>query len=98
MKKVNKLIIACALLGNFAGCASWLPDDPFMSAKSDKPLTVPEGMEMPASDPNLTVPSGDDVAVIKGGHLPPTPENPTAITDDAKSEPVEDAANKDAAE
>jgi uncharacterized lipoprotein len=95
MKNVMKLIISVALLIGSAGCASWLPDDPFMAAKSDKPIRVPEGMEMPASDPNLTIPSGDDVAVIKGGHLPPKPQNPTAITEELPTQ-SEDADPEDA--
>ena len=85
-KQLLRSAIALMVLILTSACASWMPDDPFMEAKSDKALEVPEGMELPASDPNLAIPAGESVAVIKGGHLPPKPQNPTAIVDEVNDE------------
>jgi uncharacterized lipoprotein len=71
-----RIAFAFALILSLSGCASWMPDDPYLKAQETKTLQIPEGLDTPSTDSTLTTTIGAG-KVVDGGHRPPSAAAPT---------------------
>ncbi len=84
MNAMKWMLLGTAIAA-LSACASWLPDDPYETAKPVPRLQIPEGMSEPATDATLTteIASGE---LVEGGHRPPSAPAPSAAPAKADSE------------
>jgi uncharacterized lipoprotein len=84
---LTKTVLAVALIAVLSGCASWMPDDPYLASKETKALEIPEGLDNPPTDATLTTSIGAG-QLVDGGHKPPTvelPDEPKPAAEGAES-------------
>jgi uncharacterized lipoprotein len=73
----TRVAFAFFLILILSGCASWMPDDPYLKAQETKTLQIPEGLDTPSTDSTLTTTIGAG-KVVDGGHRPPSAAAPNA--------------------